>query len=70
MVYQIHPELEDAAFVQARLLDRFISMAREVQDTESGFTKDSLSDLIETLREERRTVGQVARPRLILNKAV
>lgn len=57
--------LEEAAFVQARLLDNFIAMAREVQDQEAGFTRDSLNDLIDNLREERRNMGQMTRPRLV-----
>jgi len=57
--------LEDAAFVQAKLLDQFITMAREVQDAESGFTRDSLADLLEQLRDQRREMGDVLRPRVV-----
>ncbi|HYE50752.1 MAG TPA: hypothetical protein VEB20_14250 [Azospirillaceae bacterium] len=61
----VHNDLEEAAFVQARLLDHFISLAREAQDREAGFTRDSLNDLIDELREERRAVGALTRPRLV-----
>ncbi len=61
----LHRNLEDAAFIQARLLDRFIAMAREAQDRETGFTRDSLNDLIETLREDRKNLGPATRPRLV-----
>lgn len=61
----LNSNLEEAAFVQARLLDHFIAMAREVQDQEGGFTRDSLNDLIDNLREERRNMGQMTRPRLV-----
>lgn len=63
--FLIRHDLEDAAFVQARLLDRFIAMAREAADAEAGFTRESLGDLIECLRDERRNVGQILRPRLV-----
>ncbi|MFC7335277.1 hypothetical protein [Rhodocista pekingensis] len=61
----MQPDLEDAAFVQARLLDHFIAIARDTAEQEGGFTRESLGDLIEALREERRTIGQLARPRLV-----
>ncbi|MFM2042678.1 MAG: hypothetical protein RLY86_1254 [Pseudomonadota bacterium] len=58
-------ELQDAVFIQARLLDQFIALTREVSDGETGFTRDSLGDLMETLREQRRSVGTALRPRLV-----
>ncbi len=61
----VSADLENAAFVQARLLDHFISLAREAQDREAGFTRESLKELIDELREERRAVGAIARPRLV-----
>lgn len=61
----VQPDLQDAAFVQARLLDKFIALARDVAEQEAGFTRESVSDLIDILREERRAVGQLARPRLV-----
>lgn len=57
--------LEEAAFVQARLLDGFIALAKEAWDREQGFTRESIGDLLDTLREERRSLGQLARPRVI-----
>lgn len=62
---RLPPNLLEAAFVQARLLDQFIAVAREAQDRESGFTHESLNDLIDTLRDERRSIGTMARPRLV-----
>ncbi len=58
-------ELEEAAFVQARLLDGFIALAKEAWDDERGFARESIGDLIEALREERRSLGQFARPRVV-----
>lgn len=59
-------DLQDAAFVQARLLDQFIALARETVDTETGFTRESLNELLESLRDQRRSMGTAIRPRVIL----
>lgn len=59
-------DLQDAAFVQARLLDQFITLVRETQDTESGFTRDSLAELLDSLRDQRKEVGVAVRPRVVL----
>lgn len=61
----VRGDLQNAAFVQARLLDQFITLARETQDAETGFTRDSLSDLLDSLRDQRRDVGYAVRPRVI-----
>jgi hypothetical protein len=61
----VNTRLQDAAFIQARLLDNFIALAREEQDRAAGFTRDSLGDLIESLREERRALGHFIQPRLV-----
>lgn len=65
MKHPVNRELEEAAFVQARLLDGFIALAKEAWDQERGFARDSIGDLIETLREERRDLGRIARPRIV-----
>lgn len=61
----VNAQLREAAFVQARLLDRFIALACDEQERCDGFTRDSLDDLIETLRDERRALGDFVRPQLV-----
>jgi len=57
--------LQESAFVQAQLLDQFIALAREAMDGQTGFARESLLDLVDHLRDQRRTVGTALRPRLV-----
>lgn len=51
-------EVRRAALVHARLLDSFIQLTeKELVQQEEGFVEESLRELLDLLRTERRTYG-------------
>lgn len=57
----INDEVQHAAFVHARLLDGFIQATElEMAQQEEGFLRESLRELLEVLRNERRGYGAVS----------
>lgn len=56
----IESEIRRAAYIHASLLDSFIALTEaELADHDSGFIAESLQELLETLRSERRAYGSV-----------
>jgi hypothetical protein len=54
----IDADLRQSAQVHARLLDQFMAITRkELERHESPFVQESLTELLGTLRDERRTYG-------------
>lgn len=54
----VNDEVQHAAFVHARLLDGFIQATElEMAQQDDGFLKESLRELLEVLRKERRVYG-------------
>ena len=59
----ISAELRDACRTHVRLLDKLIELtASELEASSSDFTTESLQELLESMREERRTYGAFASP--------
>lgn len=60
----IDADLRQSAQVHARLLDQFMAITRqELERQDSAFVQESLTELLGTLRDERRlygTLGAVA----------
>jgi len=53
-------DINEACLVHARLLDSFIELVREeLKATDSAFLEDSLNEMMEQLRSERRLYGTV-----------
>lgn len=51
-------EVRRAALVHARLLDSFIQLTeKELGQQDAGFVEESLRELLDLLRTERRTYG-------------
>jgi hypothetical protein len=54
----IDADLRQSAQVHARLLEQFVAITRkELERHESEFVQESLTELLGTLREERRSYG-------------
>lgn len=63
-------EISHSCRVHARLLDTFIALTEgELAEQETGgFVQESLQELLETLRIERRTYGLMAVPVLVARR--
>jgi hypothetical protein len=54
----IESDIRQSCHVHARLLDAFIALtAAELERCAQGFVEESLSELLETLRSERKVYG-------------
>lgn len=58
---QLSASLRNASRVHARLLDSFIELTRAELDKQScAFAQESLRELLEALRLDRKTYGSIA----------
>ena len=66
----IAAELRTAAFTHAKLLDQFIALVQaEMEQVPAGSVQESLAELLEDLRNQRRSCGMVGGVQLVKQAA-
>jgi hypothetical protein len=65
-VSAIRPQVAEAAESHARIVDRFIQhVAAELDAATGDFQRESLQDLLDKLRQERKAYARVSSLRLV-----